>query len=104
TCAPASRRCGNRVARQEPGSHRPTLGPDGAVTLRDPLGRFDNRPRGGAVAEGPAAQFLTVVRAEQAAQVRPRGDDAGGVHVAVDVVVVLLDLREVAGVAEAGRL
>lgn len=40
----------------------------------------------------------------EAGKVGAGGDDLGGVHFAVDDVVVLFDLREVGGVAEAGGL
>src|SRR3569833_1435583 len=63
-----------------------------------------DRARGRAGAEGPAAEFLPAVRGEPAGGVRAERHDAAGVHDAVDDVVVLLDLREVDRVAEAGGL
>ncbi|STX14334.1 Uncharacterised protein [Kytococcus sedentarius] len=54
--------------------------------------------------ERRAAELLAAVGLEQPGHVRPRGHDAGGVHLAVHLVVVLLDLLEVRGVAEARGL
>src|SRR6266496_4485907 len=61
---------------------------------------FRWRPGRGPVAEGAAAELLPVVWGLPAGRVRAQGDDPGRVHRPVDDVVVLLDLREVDGVAE----
>src|ERR671926_197780 len=63
-----------------------------------------HRPRRGPVAEGAAAQGLPPVRRKPTGQLRAGRDDPGGVNVLVNDVVVLLDLHEVNGVPEAGRL
>ncbi len=55
-------------------------------------------------AERSAAEGVTAVWAEPPRQIGTAGDDAGGVDVSVDLVVVALDVIEVDRVTEAGRL
>src|SRR3954471_1661236 len=63
-----------------------------------------HRTRRGPVAERPPTELLPPVRRQPARRVRTLRDEPRRVEVGVDDVVVLLDLREVDRVAEAGGL
>src|SRR6056297_1699499 len=73
------------------------------VVDRDLLAGCD-RARRGAVSEGATAELLPEVRRRPPGQVRTERDDPGGIDVGVHLVVVPLDVVEVDGVPEAGRL
>src|SRR5699024_3871704 len=64
-----------------------------------------DRPRGGAVAEGGAAELrVPAVIAQPSGQIRSLRHDLRRIHIAVDDVVMLFYLGEVDGVAEPGGL
>src|SRR5699024_8381143 len=97
--------CAGGRAAQRAGLTRASPHPRGRGIRGRNLLAWPDRSRGGAVAEGGAAELrVPAVIAEPSGQIRPLRHDLRRIHIAVDDVVVLFDLGEVDGVAEPGRL